>query len=96
MQPITLSNIDFLPVRPHKGLIAFCSFTLNEQFRVSDIGIYTLLNGEGYRLCYPFKVLPNGKRIATFHPVSQEAGMAIDAQVFLEFEKFAKLQKGQQ
>ncbi|MCX5750865.1 MAG: septation protein SpoVG family protein [Candidatus Saganbacteria bacterium] len=77
-EEIRLSEIQILPVKPQNGLVAFASFCLNEQFYVGNIAIYTTPDGYGYRLVYPDKMLPNGKRVSLFHPIIKEAGEAIN------------------
>jgi len=83
---IQLSEINLIPVRPNNGLIAFASFILNGQFFVGNIGIYTTPDGYSYRLVYPDKILPNGKRINLFHPISREAGESIKEVVINKYK----------
>lgn len=98
-QEITLSEIEISPVKFNKGLVAFASFTLNNQFYVGNIAIYTTLDGYGYRLVYPAKTLTNGKQIKLFHPITRGAGKVIRDAVIekyrnltmdIETEKVAK------
>jgi stage V sporulation protein G len=83
-QNISLSEIQILPVKPNNGLVAFASFILNGQFYIGNVAIYTTPDGFDYRLVYPAKILPNGKQINIFHPITREAGEVI---------KFAVLEK---
>jgi stage V sporulation protein G len=87
---IRLTEIEIIPVRPQQGLLAFCSFVINETFCVNDVGIHSKPNGSGYRLVYPAKTLPNGKRINCFYPINHEAALMIERQVaksFLELQE---------
>ena len=78
---IDISEIQILPVKPHNGLLAFCSFVINNSFYVGDIAIYSRLDGSGYRLVYPAKVLSNGVKINCFHPINSDASSVIENQV---------------
>ena len=69
-----VSEVQIIPVKPKGGLIAFASCVIDNQFYVGDIAIYTRPNGQDYRLVYPCKNLPNGKRINCFHPINRDAG----------------------
>ncbi|HSG30838.1 MAG TPA: hypothetical protein VLB82_04755 [Thermodesulfobacteriota bacterium] len=51
-----ISEIQVIPVKANKGLIAFCSFVLYESIYCSSVGIYTSPHG-GYRLVYPTKTV---------------------------------------
>lgn len=87
---ITLSEIQIIPVKPHNGLLAFCSFVLNDQFYVGDVAIYSCLNQEGYRLVYPIKILPNGLKVSCFHPINRRSAQMVESPVIAEFEKLIK------
>lgn len=94
---ISLSEIQILPVKPRNGLLAFCSFVINNAFYVGDVAIYSRLDGSGYRLVYPIKVLPNGLKINCFYPINRESALALENQViqlFLELAEKAKNKKG--
>lgn len=97
MQEIHLSEIDVIPIKPRNGLAAFCSFVINNSFFIGDVAIYSRLDGNGYRLVYPIKVLSNGVKINCFYPINQKSAQAIEEQVFRAFlnliEK-AKMRKG--
>ena len=82
---IVLSEIEIIPVKPQKGLLAFCSFVINNTFSVNDIGIHSRLDGSGYRLVYPSKILRNGKEINVFYPINREAAQVIEDQVVKVF-----------
>ena len=62
-----ISEIQITPIKPHNGLVAFASIIINQQFYVGDIAIYSSPStDDGFRLVYPCKVLPNGKKINSF------------------------------
>lgn len=82
---IILSEISVTPIKPRDGLLAFCSFVINNAFYVGDVAIYSRLDGKGYRLAYPFKTLLKGARINCFHPINREVAQTIEKQVINRF-----------
>ena len=82
MQPI--SNISIKPIKPNKGLVAICSFTLFDKLHCSSIGIFTRPQG-GYRLVYPTKLV-NGTYINIYNPVDRLFGLEIEKEVSKEFQ----------
>ncbi len=95
---IKLSEIQIIPVKPHNGLVGFCSFVLSESFYISDVAIYSRLNQEGYRLVYPIKVLSNGLKINCFYPINKQIGRLIEEEVikaYLKLIEKAMIRKGQ-
>ena len=90
MNPIVLSEIQIVPVKPQDGLLAFSSFVLNNSFFVGDVAIYSRLNEPGYRLVYPLRVLKNGAKIQCFHPINKEAARAIEEPTYNYYEKLMK------
>jgi len=84
---ILLSEIQITPVKPQKGLLAFCSFVINGSFYVGSVGIYSRLGSEGYRLAYPDKILNNGLKIECFYPINKDAAEAIEKQVIYAFQQ---------
>ena len=74
-----ISEIEFLPVRPHKGHIGFISFVYNDSFKLNNIAVYTRLSGDGsqYRLVYPFDAC---KR-SMFFPINKEVSILVEKEV---------------
>jgi stage V sporulation protein G len=94
---IKLSEIQITPVKPKDGLTAFVTFVLNNSFFIGDVAIYSRLDGDGYRLVYPTKVLQNGLKVNCFHPINRQSAQAIEEQVIKVFEELsekAKMRKG--
>jgi stage V sporulation protein G len=87
---IILSEIQILPIKPHNGLLAFCSFIINDSFYVADVAIYSRLNANGYRLAYPIKVLHNGVKINCFHPINRQVAQEIEEQVIKKYLELIK------
>ena len=66
-----------VPIKPVDGLVGFASCVVDGQLYLGSIGIHKRLDGSGYRLTYPTKNIGTHK-INYFHPVSREAGEAIE------------------
>ncbi len=74
-----IKEIQIVPVKPDKGLVAFASFILFESIYCSSIGIFTRPEGS-YRLLYPNKKV-GSKAINIFHPITKEIGNLIEKEV---------------
>jgi DNA-binding cell septation regulator SpoVG len=81
MNETVINEIQIIPIKPHNGLLGFCSFVINSAFFVGDVAIYSRLDGNGYRLVYPLKILANGAKINAFHPINKEATTLIERRV---------------
>ena len=71
-----------MPIKPKDGLVAFASLVLEDCLYLGSIGIYTRLDGSGYRITYPTKIV-NGRSMDIYHPISRGLGKAIE-QAILE------------
>jgi len=88
---IKISEIQIIPIKPKKGLIAFASVVINNQIYIGNIGLYSSPStDDGFRLVYPDKVLPNGKRIQCVHPINREAAGVIHKAIVGEYQKLAE------
>jgi DNA-binding cell septation regulator SpoVG len=95
MNKITISEISIYPIRPKDGLVAFSSCLFNGQLSLNSIAIYTKPDGNGYRLVFPAKMLPNGKQINLFYPINKDVAGLIHKAVIEAYEKLTeKVKKG--
>lgn len=78
----SISDIRIVLIEPERGLIAFASCVIDQQFYIGSIGIHKKLNKDEYRLTYAQK---NGKTIA--HPITQELSRLIEQAIFSELNK---------
>lgn len=81
-----ISEVQIVPVKPNNGLVAFASFVLNEELYLGSIGIFTRLNGLGYRLTYPTRKVGN-TNIQVFHPTTRELSEEINRCVLEKAEE---------
>lgn len=79
-EKIQISEIQIVPVKPKDGLVAFASFVLDKKYYVGSVGVFTRLNGAGFRLAYPTKKIGD-KSINIFYPINSETGNAIETAI---------------
>jgi DNA-binding cell septation regulator SpoVG len=84
---INLSEIDVTPVKPQNGLVAFASCVLNNHFYISSIAVHASPDGESFRLVYPAKILPNGKQVNCFNPITKRAGETLSCAIINAYKK---------
>ena len=76
-----VTDIQIIPSHNEKGLRAFCSFVVNDEFYFNDIAIYKHSNGVDHRLVYPTRKLGNGRQINIICPLTREIGEFIHSKV---------------
>ncbi|PIS35660.1 MAG: hypothetical protein COT36_01275 [Parcubacteria group bacterium CG08_land_8_20_14_0_20_38_56] len=77
MKTIKITEIQIVPIKPNNGLVAFASIVLADSLYLGSIGVYTRIDGTGYRITYPTKKIGN-KNINIYHPINKETGKAIE------------------
>jgi len=83
---ITITEAQIIPIKPQNGLVAFASVVLNGCLYLGSIGIYTRLDGTGYRITYPTKTTGN-KNLNIYHPINKEASEAIEKAIIEKVKK---------
>lgn len=67
------------------GLFAIASFTINEIFLISGVGIHETRKGHGYRLTYPTK--KSGDRVFNIcRPMNRRLSKIIECRIFDELK----------
>ena len=79
-----ISDLKIERVKPENGLIAFCSFILNNQIGFRGVAIFHRLEG-GIRLSWPEKQV-GIKKMKSAAPINKETADEIEAQVFQALE----------
>lgn len=76
-----ISNVKISFLRQRQdGLLAIASFTINDKFLISGVGIHEMRDGDGYRLTYPTK--KSGDRIFNIcHPINRQLSKTIYAAI---------------
>lgn len=75
-----------MPIKPNNGLVAFASVIVADSLYLGSIGVYTRLDGNGYRITYPTKKI-GAKDMNIYHPISKELGIAIERAVIGRAER---------
>lgn len=76
---ISVSEIQFLPVKPKDGLFGFVSFVVNQILYCGSVAVYTRLTG-GIRLVWP-QVENRGIKYPAVYPVDKATAIKIEQQV---------------
>ncbi len=76
-----ITEIQITPIKPKDGLVGFASIVVEDGLYMGFIGVYTRLDGSGYRLTYPTKKIGDSS-INIYHPINREASKAIEQAVF--------------
>ena len=81
-----ITEIQITPIKPKDGLVAFASVVVEDSLFMGFIGVYTRLDGLGYRLTYPTKRMGDNS-VNIYHPISKEASKAIEQAVFQKLKE---------
>ena len=86
MKTMKITEVQIIPIKPNNGLVAFASVVVENSLYVGSLGVYTRLNGSGYRITYPTKKIGD-KDINIYHPINKETSKAIEEAIIPEAEK---------
>jgi len=75
-----ISEVNITPIKPRGGLVAFASVVLDDCLYLGSIGVYTRLDGTGYRLTYPTKKVAE-KNLNIYHPINKLLAKEIEKAV---------------
>jgi len=81
-----ITEIQIIPIKPKEGLVAFASIVVENSLYLGSLGVYTRLDGSGYRITYPTKKIGE-KNINIYHPINKETSKAIEEAIISEAEK---------
>jgi len=80
-----ITEIQIIPIKPKNGLVAFASVVVENSLYLGSIGIYTRIDGSGYRITYPTKKIGN-KNINIYHPINKETSKSIEEAIISKVE----------
>jgi len=87
---MTISEIQFIPIKPKEGCFGFASFLLDNSLYIGSVAIYSRPGG-GVRLVWP-QINNRGKKFAAVHPITRELSQSIEEAVGKEvLEAFSEL-----
>jgi stage V sporulation protein G len=86
MKTMKITEIQIIPIKPREGLVAFASVVVENSLYLGSLGVYTRIDGSGYRITYPTKKI-GIKNINIYHPINKETSKAIEEAIISEAEK---------
>jgi stage V sporulation protein G len=72
-----ISEVQIVPIKPNDGLVAFASVVVENSLFLGSIGVYTRLDGSGYRITFPTKKVGK-KNLNVYYPINRKMGRAIE------------------
>lgn len=75
-----ITEINIIPIKPDNGLIGFASVVLDNGLYLGSMGVYSRLDGTGYRITYPTKKV-GGKDLNIYHPINRDLSQEIEAAI---------------
>jgi len=81
-----ITEIQITPIKPKDGLVGFASIVLDNSLYLGFIGVYTRLDGSGYRLTYPTKKIGDNS-INIYHPINKETSKTIEQAIFKKLKE---------
>jgi len=75
-----ITEINIIPIKPDNGLIGFASVVLDSGLYLGSMGVYSRLDGTGYRITYPTKKV-GGNDLNIYHPINRDLGHEIEAAI---------------
>ena len=81
-----ITEVQIIPIKPKDGLVAIASVVADNSLYLGSVGVYTRLDGSGYRITYPTKKIGNGN-INIYHPINRETSKAIEEAIISEAKK---------
>jgi len=75
-----------MTIKPKDGLVAIASVVADNSLYLGSVGVFTRLNGSGYRITYLTKKIGE-KNINIYHPINKETSKAIEEAIISKAEK---------
>ena len=89
MKIMTITEVQITPIKPKDGLIAFASVVLENSLYLGFLGVYTRLDGTGYRITYPTKKVGENS-LNIYHPINKETNKAIEEAIIIKVKEIMK------
>ena len=89
MKIMKITEIQIIPIKSRDGLVAFASIVLENSVYLGSIGVYTRIDGSGYRITYPTKIIGD-KSINIYHPINKETSETIEKAIISKVKKIFK------
>jgi stage V sporulation protein G len=83
---IKITDVQITPITPREGLVAFASIIIDDSIYLGSIGVYTKLDGSGYRITYPAKKVGQ-KDLNVHRPTNEETSKMIEQAIISKARK---------
>lgn len=81
-----ITEIQIIPIKANKGLVAFASVVFDDCLYLGSIGVHKKIDGSSYRITYPNKVVGN-RSVGIYHPINGDMGKLIEKAIIDKIEK---------
>lgn len=85
--PLTITEIEIIPIKAKQGLVGFANCVVNDQFFIGNIAIHSTFNENEFRLVYPAKAIKNKKPVQCVYPINKETAQAMQKAICKAFRK---------
>lgn len=85
-----ISEVNVTLIKPTDGLVAFASCVIDNNLYIGSLGVHKLLNGTGYRITYPTKLM-GSRTLHYFHPVTRDANRLIEQAIVAKCNELFKI-----
>lgn len=89
MKIMTITEVQITPIKPKDGLIAFASVVVENSLYLGFLGVYTRLDGTGYRITYPTKKVGENS-LNIYHPTNKETSKVIEEAIIIKVKEIMK------
>ena len=76
-----ITEVQIIPIKPKDGLVAIASVIDDNCLYLGSVGVYTRIDGSGYRITYPTKKI-GSRDINIYHPINKETSKIIEEAIF--------------
>ena len=84
-----ITEVQIIPIKPKDGLVAIASVIADNCLFLGSVGIYTRIDGSGYRITYPTKKIGN-RDMNIYHPINKETSKAIEEAIISKVKEIFK------
>jgi len=81
-----ITKVQIRKIVPKEGLIGFASFVIDDSLYIGNVGIFSRLNKDNFRLIFPEKKV-NNKKIPIFYPLTTDFYYTLEDVVNEEIKK---------
>ncbi len=68
---MNITKVQIRKITPKEGLVGFASFVIEDSLYIGNVGVFSRLNKDNFRLIFPEKKV-NDKKIPIFYPLTTD------------------------